>query len=97
MNPIKIYARIVAKSGVKMKALIAVQRKMLELIFVIDKNKTRFENDYQQKRTPNANAESILLQTFMYMSCGVSRHEPLQIKTGFGKSAGFSKCGLTKP
>lgn len=46
-----------------MKALIAVQRKMLELIFVVDKNKTRFENDYQQKRTPNAKAESILLQT----------------------------------
>ena len=31
------------------------------------------------------------------MSCGVSRHEPFQIKTGFGKSVGFSKYGLTKP
>lgn len=38
-----------------MKALIAVQRKMLELIFVVDKNKIKFENDYQQKRTLNAN------------------------------------------
>jgi len=58
-----LYARIVNKSGIKMKALIAVQRKMLELIFVIDKNKTKYENDYQQKRTLNANAESILLLT----------------------------------
>lgn len=58
-----LYARIVTKSGIKMKALIAVQRKILELIFVIDKNKTKFENDYQQKRTLNANAASVLLQT----------------------------------
>lgn len=34
-----LYERIVAKSEIKMKALIAVQRKMLELIFVVDKNK----------------------------------------------------------
>jgi hypothetical protein len=27
--------------------------------------------------------------TFMYMSCGVFRHKPLQIKTDFGKSADF--------
>lgn len=59
----ELYARIVAKSGIKMKALIAVQRKMLELIFVVDKNKTGFDNDHQQKRTLDANAESIPLQT----------------------------------
>jgi transposase len=59
----ELYVRIVEKSGIKMKALIAVQRKMLELIFVIDKNNTNYENDFQQKRTLNAKAESILLQT----------------------------------
>ena len=32
-----------------------------------------------------------LFVTFMYMSCGVFKHEPLQIKTNFGKSVGFSK------
>jgi len=58
-----LYARIVAKSGIKMKALIAVQRKMLELIYVMDKNRVGYENDYQQKRTLYANAESIPLQT----------------------------------
>ncbi|SDG88745.1 transposase, partial [Psychroflexus sediminis] len=59
----ELYARIVAKSGIKMKALIAVQRKMLELIFIVDKNKTEFDNDHQKKRTLDANAESIPLQT----------------------------------
>lgn len=58
-----LYARITAKSGIKMKALIAVQRKMLELIFVIDKNQTKYENNYQKKRTLSENTENILLQT----------------------------------
>lgn len=58
-----LYARLVAKSGIKMKALIAVQRKMLELIFVIDKNKTEYDNEYQQKRIHYTNVESIPLQT----------------------------------
>lgn len=58
-----LYVRIVTKSGIKMKALIAVQRKMLELIYVLDKNRVGFENDFQQKRILCTNAESILLQT----------------------------------
>ena len=52
-----LYVRIVSKSGIKMKALIAVQRKMLELIFVIDKNQNPYENDYHQKRVHHTNAE----------------------------------------
>lgn len=45
-----LYVRIVSKSGVKMKALIAVQRKMLELTYVIFKNNTVFEQDYEAKK-----------------------------------------------
>jgi len=52
-----LYVRLVSKSGIKMKALIAVQRKMLELIFVIDKNQNPYENDYHQKRVHHTNAE----------------------------------------
>jgi transposase len=37
---------IVSKSGIKMKVLIAVQIKILELIFVIDKNQNPCERDY---------------------------------------------------
>lgn len=56
----ELYTRIVSKSGIKMKALIAVQRKMLELIFVIDKNQNPYENDYHQKRVRCTNAEHTL-------------------------------------
>jgi len=55
-----LYSRIVSKSGIKMKALIAVQRKMLELIYVIDKNQKPYENDHHQKRVHYTNAESTL-------------------------------------
>jgi len=44
-----LYARIVAKHGIKMKALVAVQRKLLEMIYVIFKNKTPYDKEFQQK------------------------------------------------
>lgn len=46
-----LYTRIIAKNGIKMKALIAVQRKMLELAFVLFKNNTVFESDYEIKKS----------------------------------------------
>jgi hypothetical protein len=33
-----------------MKAVVAVQRKLLELIFVVYKNKTVFDKDYEAKK-----------------------------------------------
>jgi len=44
-----LYARIVAKHGIKMKALVAVQRKLLEMVYVIFKSKTNYDKEYQQK------------------------------------------------
>ena len=44
------YARIVAKHGIKMKACVSVQRKLLELIYVIYKNKTVYDKDYESKK-----------------------------------------------
>lgn len=41
-----IYARIVAKTGVKMKAAVAIQRKLLELTFTLYKNKKEFDINY---------------------------------------------------
>jgi transposase len=41
-----IFARIVAKSGIKMKAAVAVQRKLLEMVYTIYKTKKPFETDY---------------------------------------------------
>lgn len=45
------YARIVAKHGIKMKGCVAVQRKLLELIYVIYKNKTVYDRDYESKNS----------------------------------------------
>lgn len=46
----ELYVRLVAKSGIKMKGLIAVQRKLLELIYVIYKNKKGFIQNYEQQK-----------------------------------------------
>lgn len=44
------YARIVAKHGIKMKGCVAVQRKLLELIYIIYKNNTVYDKDYESKK-----------------------------------------------
>ncbi len=44
----KIYARIVEKHGIKMKALVVIQRKLLELIYVIFKTETVYDKDYHK-------------------------------------------------
>ncbi len=41
-----IYARLVSKHGIKMKALVAIQRKILELIYILFKNETIYDKDY---------------------------------------------------
>jgi transposase len=43
-----IYARLVSKDGIKMKGVVAVQRKILELIYVLHKNKTVYQLDYDK-------------------------------------------------
>lgn len=41
-----LYARLVSKHGIKMKALVAVQRKILELAFVLYKKQELFDDKY---------------------------------------------------
>lgn len=53
-NHKELYARLVAKSGIKMKALMAIQRKLLELMYVIYKNNTPFNEDYEQEKRANS-------------------------------------------
>lgn len=43
----ELYARLVSRSGIKMKGLVAVQRKLLELTYILFKNDTTFQNDYK--------------------------------------------------
>jgi len=44
-----IFARIVSRHGIKMKAVVAVQRKLLEMIFILYKTGKRFDKDYLMK------------------------------------------------
>lgn len=44
-----IFTRLVSKHGIKMKAATAVQRKLLELIYIIFKTEKVYEREYMQK------------------------------------------------
>lgn len=41
-----IFARLVAKHGIKMKAAVAVQRRLLELMYTLYKTNTRYDKDF---------------------------------------------------
>lgn len=43
-----IFVRIVSRSSIKMKGVVAVQRKLLEMVYTIYKNRQPFEKDYLQ-------------------------------------------------
>ncbi|SES24227.1 IS110 family RNA-guided transposase [Pedobacter rhizosphaerae] len=44
-----IYARIVHRNGIKMKGLVAVQRKLLEMMYILFKNKNTYDAHYLEK------------------------------------------------
>jgi transposase len=46
----ELYIRLISKHGIKMKALIAIQRKLLELTYVLFKNKTKYDNEFKLKK-----------------------------------------------
>lgn len=46
-----IYVRQVSKHGIKMKAAVSVQRKVLELAFTLCKNKTKYDKNYLKKES----------------------------------------------
>lgn len=52
----ELYARIVSKHGIKMKALVAVQRKLLEMIFIVFKNETVYDKEYENKKRVQKNS-----------------------------------------
>lgn len=45
------YARLVSKHGIKMKALVAIQKKLLELIYILFKNGTEYDKEYLTKNS----------------------------------------------
>ncbi len=48
-----VFARLVSKHGVKMKAAVAVQRKLLELIYTLYKTNTNYKKDYRKEQLNN--------------------------------------------
>lgn len=49
-NHKEIYIRLVEKHAIKMKALVAIQRKMLELAYILFKNNTTYNTDYEKEK-----------------------------------------------
>lgn len=56
-----LYARIVSKNGIKMKGLVAVQRKLLEMTYTVFKNKSPYEREYEAKRIEQKNSVPALM------------------------------------
>lgn len=54
-----IFVRLVSKHGIKMKAAVAVQRKLLEMIYIIYKTKTVYDKNYLQKEKVNHGQQEI--------------------------------------
>ena len=43
-----IFARLIARHGIKMKAVVSIQRKLLEMIYILYKNQKPYEKNYLQ-------------------------------------------------
>ena len=54
-NPVHtaLYARLLAKSGIKMKGLVAVQRKILELMYLLHKKQEYYDPKYEKSVMEN--------------------------------------------
>jgi transposase len=53
-----IFARLVAKHGIKMKAVVAIQRKLLEIAYILHKNQVPYDKDFIKQN----NAEEKIAQ-----------------------------------
>lgn len=47
-----IFLRLVSKHGIKMKAIVAIQRKLLELTFILWKNNSYYKSEHQYQIIP---------------------------------------------
>jgi len=54
-----IFARLVAKHGIKMKAAVAIQRKLLEMIYTIYKTQKSYDKEYLQKQYAKINKTAL--------------------------------------
>jgi len=54
-----IFARLVSRDGIKMKAAVAVQRKLLEMAYTLYKTNTKYDKNYLKKNDINESIEEI--------------------------------------
>jgi transposase len=54
-----VFVRIVSKHGIKMKAVVAVQRKLLEMIYTIYKTEIKYDKAYFQKQNEDVEARQM--------------------------------------
>jgi len=54
-----VYARLISRHGIKMKAAVAVQRKILEMMFTVFSKKEKYDKTYLQNNTTNEQALSL--------------------------------------
>ena len=52
-----IYARLISKHGIKMKAAVAVQRKLLEMIYTLYKTNKQYDKNYLQRKDHTEKSE----------------------------------------
>ena len=45
-----LFTRLVSRHGIKMKGAVAVQRKLLEMIYTLYKTNTAFDRDYLKEK-----------------------------------------------
>jgi transposase len=50
INSKNLFLRLVTRTGIKMKGVVAVQRKLLVLIYILWKNETKYDPDYETKK-----------------------------------------------
>jgi hypothetical protein len=54
----RMYERLVSKHGIKMKAVVAVMRKLLELSYILWKKNEEFDENYQEKKMQQKKVEN---------------------------------------
>ncbi|MCH5599342.1 IS110 family transposase [Niabella ginsengisoli] len=52
-----IFARLVARHGIKMKAVVAIQRKLLELMYTLYKKQEKYDKNYFNNNTGEHDTE----------------------------------------
>lgn len=54
-----LFIRLVSRHGIKMKAAVAAQRKLLELIYTVAKNDCLFDKDYEKTKNQQMELEAV--------------------------------------